>query len=344
MRAALLRLEQENRRMKIAVFTSITAAYLPNARLLAASLVKHHPDWDFYLLFNDRTPPDIRWEDEPFQHVVFADWLRIDRPWYRFAYGYSVVEFCTATKGTMAQYLLRTLNYEAVIYLDPDIYVFSPLLEVVDILNTGAGEVILTPHLTDPEDNDDPEGIWSHEIAALKHGVYNLGFFSIKNGALGLRFLDWWERRLLDYSHINFTYGTFTDQKWANIAPYLFDGIKVLCDRSYNVATWNIKGRRIERNEDSTWTVNARPLRFYHFSGFGNDFAWAKRELKLFAQQNDQTAELWRYYETLYKSQRRDVDWPPWVWSVDAFGRIIEENMRKSIMRPDVVDPFRTFL
>ena len=329
--------------MKVAIFTSITASYLPNARLLAASLAKHQPDWDFHLLFNDRTPAQVRWDEEPFPHVMFAEWLPISRPWLRFAYEYSVVEFCTATKGTMAQHLLRTLNYDAVVYLDPDTYLFSPLREVVDILKAGEVDVILTPHLTDPESDGDKEAIWSHEISALKHGVFNLGFFAFKNSARGLKILDLWEQRSLDYSHIDFLLGTFTDQKWMNLAPFLFEGIHILRDRTYNVATWNMKGREIGRTGEA-WTVNGEPLRFYHFSGFGNDFAWAKRELAMFHREGDRTEELWQCYEEWYQAERPNNasdSAPPWFWSVDSFGRQIDKEMRKARLRPDVVDPFQ---
>jgi len=327
--------------MKIAVFTSITASYLPSATLLATSLAKHQPDWDFYLLFNDRTPPHLKWEEQSFQNVVFAEWLPIPRPWLRFAHGYSVIEFCTATKGVMTQYLLRTLGYDAVVYFDPDTYVFSPLPEILEILEKGDSEVILTPHLTDPERNGDGEAIWSHEISALKHGTFNLGFFVFKNGPRGLKVLDWWEDRLLDYSHIDFPYGTFTDQKWMNLIPYFFEGVHILLDRSYNVATWNMNGRRIDRSEDSIWTVNGRPLRFYHFSGFGNDFFWAKRELRMFGREGDRTEELWRCYAAWYEAQKSNAaPHPDWRWSVDAFGRKIDKDLRTALLRPDVVDPF----
>jgi hypothetical protein len=57
--------------MRFAVFTSNNAAYLPNARILAKSLKKWHPNWDFYLLFNDRAKFDFPWDEEPFDDVIF---------------------------------------------------------------------------------------------------------------------------------------------------------------------------------------------------------------------------------------------------------------------------------
>ena len=285
--------------MKIAVYTSLTAAYLPNGRILANSVKKIHPDWDFFLLYNDRSFKGLEFDKEPFDNVVFAEWLPINRPWREWASQYSVVEFCTATKGVMSQYLFSNYDYDWVIYLDPDICVFSPMGELLEMMSRDQCSVVLTPHLTDPE--SDAYAIWSHEIAALKHGTFNLGFYAIANDQNGRAYLDWWADRLLDYSHINFQLGTFTDQKWANLAPYMFDGIQVLTERSYNVATWNMTNRKITKDRSGQWFVNDLPLRFYHFSGFGNNFEWADGELEKLAGDDHVLRSLWDHYKELYK-------------------------------------------
>ena len=324
--------------MKIAVFTSVSSSYLPNARILCTSVKQHHPNWDFFLLFNDRTPDETRWEDENFDHIMFAEWLHIDRPWLKFAHDYNVIELCTATKASMSRYLLEDLKYDAIIYLDPDTCVFSPLEEVINIIETNYASVILTPHLTDAEDDDD--GIWSHEIASLKHGVFNLGFFAIKNSPDGLKFASWWERRLLDYSHIDFEFGTLTDQKWVNLAPYMLPGIHVLCDRTYNVATWNIKGRHLTRDKSGNWLINGQSLRFYHFSGFGFDFGWANRELEVFARHNEEVKYIWDYYKKLYARNKSSAVQARWKWDYNRSGRKIARSARKLYDRNSTVDPF----
>lgn len=326
--------------MKIAAFTSFTGSYLPNARVLAHSVKAVHPEWDFFALFNDRTPPDIKWEDEPFHEVVFADWLPINRPWMRWAYDYSVVEFCTATKGAMSEFLFDVYGYDAVVYLDPDVFVFSRFDKILDMMSRGTGDVFLTPHLTDPEDDDDSYAIWSHEMAALKHGTFNLGFFVIANRPLGRRYLRWWTERLLDHSHIDFEKGIFTDQKWCNLAPYMFDGITVLTDRVYNVATWNTKNRKIGQNNNDAWTVNGQPLIFYHFSGFGNNFEWADGELEKFAAGDSFLLKIWNFYKNEYKKNALETPAPPWHWGVDRNGHRITAEMRKTARSTTNLDPF----
>ncbi len=307
----------------ITVFTSATISYLPNSRLLARSAKAFHPDWQFVLLLNDMSPEWINWADEPFDEIVFAHHLPIPnfRQW---AFGYNVVELCTATKGAMATYLFEERESDAILYLDPDTMVFSRFQEVIDQL--AVSDVILTPHLTDPE--EEPNGIESHEIAALKHGTFNLGFFAVRNTRAGRSFLDWWTRRLLNYAYIDFGRGLFTDQKWCNLVPYMFKGIAVLTNRTYNVATWNIKNRRLEKNPRGGWTVNGQPLRFYHFSGFGNGFAWADYELERFAQNSPGLIELWQQYKELYQASSLGNSAPPWYWGHFANGAAVTQADR----------------
>jgi hypothetical protein len=322
---------------RYAVFTSVTMSYVPNARIMARSVKKHHPDWQVVLLLNDRPPAGFDWELEPFDNVVLAEWLPIGKSWSEWAYGYSVIEFCTATKGVMSEYLLDSLGFDYVVYLDPDTMVFSPLREVEELLVSSA-DVILTPHLTDPE--SDARAIWSHEMASLKHGTFNLGFFAIANRADGRKYLTWWADRLLDYSHIDFEKGLFTDQKWSNLAPYMFDGIHVLRDRAYNVATWNMTARTIGFDPTRGWLVNDKPLRFYHFSGFGRDFEWADIEVEMFGGGNQAVSDLWALYKDQYSANAIMPEHRDWVWGRDNFGRKITPSMRRAAADRRVLDPY----
>jgi hypothetical protein len=224
----------------------------------------------------------------------------------------------------MTRFLFDERGADLVVYLDPDTALFSPLVEVSRLLEEH--DVILTPHLTDPEDTD--YGIWSHEMAALKHGTFNLGFYALANRENARAYLAWWENRCLTRGQIDFMSGLFVDQKWCNLAPYLFDGIHVLCDRAYNVATWNMKNREISRADDGRWLVNGRPLRFYHFSGFGNDFSWANEELRRFLKTDTGLEAIWDWYKEQYERRRPPVA-APWRWGAFDDGSPVTADDRR---------------
>jgi len=306
----------------IYVYTSINGAYLANARILAESVKKHHPEWYFVLLYSDVNDENINWAKEPFDEVLFAHKLPLKnfRSW---AFKYNVIELCTAVKGVAAQYLFDDKNAEKVIYLDPDTVVFSRMDEVVDLLDEHIA--ILTPHITDPEIEE--EGIFSHEVAALKHGTFNLGFYAFNKTEESRAFLNWWAHRIQHYAYADFQKGLFTDQKWCNLAPYLFDNIHVLSKRNYNVATWNIKNRKITKVNEQ-WFVNNEPLKFYHFSGFGNNFNWANRELDIFTETNDPLRDLWDWDKEVYK-KNKDANLEEWYWGKYQNGDKIQQVHRQ---------------
>lgn len=126
-----------------------------------------------------------------------------------------IVEVCTAVKGRALVYLLN--NYQHVIYLDPDIIVFKPLTKITQ--NLIDYQICLIPHQNSPAEIE--YGIQA-ELTSLQYGVYNLGFVAVSNKTEGLRFANWWAERLDKFCFDDRANGLFTDQKWCDLAPALF--------------------------------------------------------------------------------------------------------------------------
>ncbi len=245
-------------------FTSITTSYLPKARVLAETLKKTNPDAIMHLVVSDDLPADFDIKKENFDYVWYAeDFIKTENnnKWF---FLHTVVELCTAVKGAAALHILKETNADKIIYLDPDIGVFNDLTPLSKMLDKNS--VLLTPHQIEPVTSK--ENIINDEICSLKHGVYNFGFFAVKNDKNGLKFLNWWNDRLMDFCFDDIPNGIFTDQKWGDLAPALFDFVKIIHEPEYNVATWNLATRTVTGNEKDGWFVNGKPLRFYHFTGF----------------------------------------------------------------------------
>jgi hypothetical protein len=109
-------------------------------------------------------------------------------------------------------------------------------------------------------------GVLDNEISCLKHGVYNLGFLAVRNCAEGLRFAGWWSDRLLEFCRDDIPNGLFTDQRWCDLAPALFDGVAILRDPGYNVASWNLGDRPISIEPSGSIRAGDCLLRFFHFT------------------------------------------------------------------------------
>jgi hypothetical protein len=327
--------------MTIQCFTSFSFNYLGKARVLAHSLKRHHPDWQLAACITDRPPPgftlDLAVED--FDRVIWAHDLPIDNI-MGWLFSHDVIEACTAVKGPVLRQLIEE-GHDKILYFDPDIAVLGPLDPLVDWLNHYS--VLLTPHQLAPD--DELQAIIDNEVCSLIHGIYNLGFLAVRNDDNGRAFAQWWDKRLRDFCHDDKARGLFVDQKWCDHVPAMFDGVKIIRDPGYNVASWNLSRRRLSITPSGDILVNGVPLRFYHFTKLGPVGDTMTRR---YAKDNTEVYELWSWY-------RRKVDafTDPaipgsfWHYAIFENGRMISKDARtlyrhRVDLRAAFLDPFQT--
>jgi hypothetical protein len=244
-------------------FTSITANYLPKARILARSIRRHDSEGVIHLVLCDVPPEGFDLGAEPFDHLSLIGDLGIP-DLDRWLFKHDVVELCTAAKGPALWKILDQHRADQAFYFDPDIVVLDDLAALHAHLERT--DVVLTPHLVGPERTE--EGVIDNEISVLRHGTYNLGFLGVRRTPTGMEFARWWRDRLLAHCYADIPAGLFTDQRWCDLAPGLFEGVTILRDKRYNVATWNLSHRRIDKGREGRLEVDGIPLSFFHFSGF----------------------------------------------------------------------------
>lgn len=275
-------------------FTSITTCYLPKARVLAKTLKKYNQNAVMHLVIADNLPNNFIKNEEPFDYIWNAEaFIKTEnnKQWF---YKHNVVELCTAIKASAAIHILNQTNANEVVYLDPDIAVYSNLDELHDMLNYHS--LLLTPHQTESGGNND-ESIRFDDLIFLQRGIFNFGFFAVRNNDNGRKFLDWWNYRLMNFCFDDQENGLFVDQKWGDLIPGLFDFVKIIRNPGYNVATWNLTTRKITGNEHSGWFVNEQPLKFFHFSAY--DSGGHRRVLSRYADQDSPAWKLSLQYEQM---------------------------------------------
>lgn len=242
-----------------AVFTIVSKNYLHFARTLMSSVSQHHPEWERYVLLVD----EIHGEFDPSaEHYNLLTVAEIDIPEYKkFMFRYTILELNTAVKPFMFDWLFSRLKYERVIYIDPDIYLYDTMDEVMSALEKGS-LMVLTPHLLDfLEDRKRPD-----ETDIMRSGIYNLGFLAVARHEETNRFVEWWKRKLEYDCVVDIANGLFVDQKWMDLAPGYFNDVHILRHPGYNVAYWNLNHRKIEK-EGNNLFVNGERLVFFHYSG-----------------------------------------------------------------------------
>ena len=240
-----------------AACTIVAHNYLPLARIVARSFLAHHPESSFYIVIVDRPIEARQIVEEGIAIIPVTDIDFGADGFLNMATIYDVTEFATSVKPFALKHLLQ--HHECVLYLDPDIKVYSRLDELVaKTIEVGWS---LTPHCLLPIPRT---GAGPTEREIMAAGVYNLGYIGISRPLVGM--LDWWAERLRRDAIIDVERQLFTDQRWIDLAVGIFQP-HIERSTGYNVAYWNLDQRTMHRDGE-TWFVDDEPLRFFHFSGY----------------------------------------------------------------------------
>lgn len=291
----------------IHLFTSSGPNYAGRVATLAASVRRYCPELRFHWLLADVCDQGLRERVGP---LVDEIWLLGARPLDKspqWTFCRDLVEIATACKPILARELLDRDDCEAVIYLDPDMVLFSPLDEIIELL---AGyDLLLTPHLLAPESAP------RHETVVLQHGVFNLGFFAVRRSAGAEAILRWWKSRCEELCSSDWRSGGFTDQKWMNFAPIFFEGTHIVRLPGFNVAWWNLGERRLGGTFDAGFEVAGAPLISYHFSGL--ESGALERALSTARAGTDALSSMVRWYGERIRFLSPD---PTPEWTLGRFG------------------------
>ncbi len=243
-------------------FTLCSNNYLAHAGALGDSIYQFDPDVRFIIGLVDRKDPVIDYgrfsgfEILPFEEIGFPEF---DEMLTR----YNIIEFNTAVKPYYFEYLFKeNKEVERIYYIDPDILLIQSIQNLEDSWEDA--NILLTPNLTRL-----PEKLVRGELASLKHGINNLGFIGIRRSEESQKLVSWWKERLHTHCKLDKCRGIFVDQKWIDLVPLFFEGIKSVKHPGWNMAWWNLTERKLIK-EGGTFYVNSLvdPLIFFHFSGF----------------------------------------------------------------------------
>lgn len=244
--------------------TIVSENYLALALTLAESFFEYHSKSKFWIAICDEASQEsidaitqvgaipILYED---LFLPQADVLK---------YRYTILELNTAIKPFVLEHCLNlNPDLQAIAYIDPDIKIYSPMIEVWKPLLENQANCCLTPHMLSPTDDDFHPSL----LNIIQSGTYNLGFIGLSRCGWTYEFLNWWQSKLYSYCVVDIPRGLFTDQKWIDLVPGFNPNCKIIANLGYNVAYWNLHERNIRFHDKQYW-VNGSALSFFHFSGY----------------------------------------------------------------------------
>jgi hypothetical protein len=308
--------------------TILSTNYLPKALALADSLRRHEDGASLKILFIDIGNDDGLPRLTGVECLSTASLGLPHRTLLHFAMAYDLVEFATAVKPLLLKALLE--ENDQVVYLDPDTYLTSPMIELSPALQAAAGGILLTPHFLRPPPPD-AEITEGHMLLA---GVFNLGFCAIDRRAH--EFLDWWWGHLRHECLYDPLSGLFYDQKWMDIGSTLFEAGSFR-HSGYNVGVANLPERPLALDADGYYiSSNGERLRLFHFHAF--DSSTPEKLSMRFRHSSENVLPsdsvvfgLCREYAAILSSFEQSLPAsPPYPYATDTRGRLISRQLRRA--------------
>lgn len=238
---------------KTAICTISSYSHIFKAKVLLSSARKY-VDTDLFCLVVDGTDETISsYSGETYHSLSVLDTDLAKKIRQK----YNSDKLRWACKPLYLMYLL-TVGYERVIYVDNDIYFCSAPGFLFDELEQAS--VLLTPHYYSPS----PEKNQNWFEANFWIGLYNAGFVGVS--LKGMDVMEWWAKCCLYNIKKSSFRGLYDDQKYLDLAPILFEGVKVLRHKGCNVAGWNIEICPREMQEAGVYVERRYPVVFVHFT------------------------------------------------------------------------------
>ena len=255
----------------MARFCSIATRYaLPNARVLADGLSRHHPDAGLTLLvLDDAEPPSLGSNVEVVRlHELdgFPADLEIgEEAW---------ADMAAVAKPLLMQRLLER-GASAAMFVEADLDIIGSLEPATSPAD--ADSVVLMPRLVEaiPDDGLEPS---AREL--LEAGQVSAALVGAGAGVAGRAFLAWWADNLIESARslepsaaqpTNLVPCRPALSRWLDAAATVFPAqLTRLDDPGFGASYWNLHRRPLEER-DGALLAGGSPLRCVEFAGFRPD-------------------------------------------------------------------------
>lgn len=236
--------------------TLFDSNYLPRALAMYHSLVKTGEEFNLYA---------VCFDDLAYQLLIKLDKLNfipirlslVETPELLIVKNQRTAgEYCWTCTPHVIRFVLDNYKLAEVTYLDADLYFYAkPSLLLEEFSQSGASVLIISHRYTPRYDK------------SAAYGIYCVQFMTFRSDALGLKVLQWWQDKCVEWCYARAEDGKFGDQKYLDDWTQRFEGIHELKHLGGGVAPWNIQQYLVSTKPTGIY-VNEFPLVFFHFHAY----------------------------------------------------------------------------
>ena len=165
-------------------------------------------------------------------------------------------EYCWTCTPYVIRYVLDTYKLAQITYLDADLCFYEKPSVLLSEFKQANASVLITEHRYTPK----------YDYSATS-GIYCVQFMTFNADERGLKVLQWWQDRCLEWCYNRYEDGKFGDQKYLDDWTTRFDGVHVLQHLGGGVAPWNVQQYEVHLVEKNLY-VDELPIIFYHFQDY----------------------------------------------------------------------------
>jgi len=166
-------------------------------------------------------------------------------------------EYCWTSTSSTILYVLQKYKVDSCTYLDADLYFYSSPEPIFNELTDNS--ILITEHRYSPKYDK-----------SKKSGKYCVQFITFKNDEYGLKSLEWWRERCIEWCYNRFEDGKFGDQLYLDDWTTRFDGVHVMQNQGGGLAAWNVQQYKFFNKNKSLYCKEIKSGKdfkviFYHF-------------------------------------------------------------------------------
>lgn len=245
--------------------TLFDSNYLDKGITLYHSMVRNMPNFRLYVFaFDDKCYEILKKENLPnlipisLQEFETEDLLKVKQE-------RTSAEYCWTCSPWVIKYVLDNYDERICTYIDADMKFFSSPQVVFDEMKERNASIIIVPHRfkSDEEERE----------AHNKVGSYCVEFNTFVKDNNGLKALNWWAERCLEWCYyaVPGTTEWYGDQKYLNVFPERFKGVMVCDHYGVGLAPWNIN--LVDYDNENNDIINVKvkktgevfPIVLFHF-------------------------------------------------------------------------------